>query len=1021
MVEIPLPLRSAIESGRCVLFVGAGIGREARNSAGRTGPTADELSAELCQRFAIDQAGGASLATVSQIVELRKGRRELEAFLTARLASLEPDASLQWLATVPWRAIFTTNYDRLLQRSYELAPRPPRTPVTISSTAELVHYDPRFQVPVYHLHGSLFDTPHPRVLVTDDDYATFRERRRMLFELLKVEFASSTILYVGYRNEDPNWKMVLAELRQEFLPATPPVSYRLAPTTDPLERELLEAKGIHTIDATLADFVSVASSVLAPLQADATRLGAIESKVPASLRTAFGSSPAATARLLNEWTYVDAAPFGDAPNIRQFLMGEPPNWALVGQGIPFERDVEELILDHLLDYATAERPTRQSVAVLGPAGYGTSTVLMRTAARLVNERAGPVFMLRRGARVIEGDVVFACSLFPDQRPFFVVDNAGDWTAAIGQSIQALKNADLAVCFLVGERLNQWRQTHPKLRAQEVGLEALSEQEIDRLLQFLTTNHALNQLEPLDLDTRRAAIRSKHEKQLLVAMREATEGMAFDAIIEDEYRRLPDEMARRLYAAVSCGYHLRRYVRDGVLARVLGVAIEEMYEQTKHSTEGVVFYDCLDEARGHYGGRARHQTIAEIVWHRCVADGEREGLIMETLEALNLAFYPDVKLFEDFVREDEHVDSIPGLEGKIRFFEAACRKAPDDAYVIQHYARMLLRERRFEAARAQIDRALAIAPSLRVLHHTRGMVLRQMAMAAESTEIGRRFLVQAEQAFSEARNRGRRDPYPYQGLAELYLGWASRVGNDDERVAYIARAEEVVEEGLREVDGAEREFLWICSADVQNALGNVPERVRLLERAVSSSPGGAVARYLLARAYRDARELDSALEVLKPVIENFPNEYRASILYAAMLAEKGDDMAKCIAVLRLAELQGMRDTRYIATLGGMLFMNGDFSAAEKVFRESGKRSFAFSELNREEFVPKLPGGEWVGTISAVRSGYAFVRVPGYPDVFFPRSKFGRLRFSVGARVAFRPAFTARGPVVRGPRIVGRGAD
>ena len=121
-------------------------------------------------------------------MELRKGRSELYGYLTKRLSSFEPTEPLKWLLGLRWQAIFTTNYDRLLQRTYEHLKNPVQTPVTISATAELVQYDPAVQPPIYHLHGCLFGTPKVRLLLTEDDYAEFREGRRMLFEILKLSF-----------------------------------------------------------------------------------------------------------------------------------------------------------------------------------------------------------------------------------------------------------------------------------------------------------------------------------------------------------------------------------------------------------------------------------------------------------------------------------------------------------------------------------------------------------------------------------------------------------------------------------------------------------------------------------------------------------------------------------------------------------------------------------------------------------------------------------------------------------------
>jgi hypothetical protein len=65
-----------------------------------------------------------------------------------------------------------------------------------------------------------------------------------------------------------------------------------------------------------------------------------------------------------------------------------------------------------------------------------------------------------------------------------------------------------------------------------------------------------------------------------------------------------------------------------------------------------------------------------------------------------------------------VDTIRRLEGKIQFFEIACQKDPQSPYVRQHFARMLAREDKLELALSQIDEALKIDHSVRVLQHTK---------------------------------------------------------------------------------------------------------------------------------------------------------------------------------------------------------------------------------------------------------------------------------------------------------------
>src|SRR5262245_42232856 len=97
MLEFPLGLRHALEAGECVLFLGAGIGNHLLDPNGQPAPDGAALATELAQHFSIDATDVTDLAKVSAVVELRRGRTELEAFLTKRLAHLEPDADLLWL------------------------------------------------------------------------------------------------------------------------------------------------------------------------------------------------------------------------------------------------------------------------------------------------------------------------------------------------------------------------------------------------------------------------------------------------------------------------------------------------------------------------------------------------------------------------------------------------------------------------------------------------------------------------------------------------------------------------------------------------------------------------------------------------------------------------------------------------------------------------------------------------------------------------------------------------------------
>lgn len=636
---------------------------------------------------------------------------------------------------------------------------------------------------------------------------------------------------------------------------------------------------------------------------------------------------------------------------------------------------------------------------------------MALAVRAVSEGLGRIFVHRRDSTLNPGDVEFATQL-SDLPTFFVIDEAASVGAELANTVSLMRQSQRPTFFLIGDRLNEWRQARPTLRGREHMIDVLSDGEIERLLDYLEKNDALGRLEHLSHDFQVAAIRNKFDKQLLVIMREATEGRGFDAIIEDEFRHIEDEFARRVYALVCCFYHLRVPVRDQVLAKLLNVSLERLYSLTGAATEGVIYYDCFNEAKGEYAARARHQSIADIIWERCVGAPDRDSLLLRAMDALNLNYNLDARIFEAFVRSDRDIDALTSLDSRIKYFEAACRKDPDSPYVRQHYARMLLRASRPELALSQIELALSRSSSLRVLHHTKGEVLKQLAITTASEDVARKYLVRSEASYRQAQAASARDPFAYQGLADLYLAWAKRASTEEEAADYLAKSQDVINKGL--LSARDKESLWIISARIQDWLGDKPGALTALQKAVAVAPDASISRYLLGRAYKRRGQHEEVLATLAPTIKADPNQYEACLLYAEALLRLGKPREEAVAILQMGSLYGLRDPRYIATLGGLLTMTGRLTEGAEVFRRGRSLEFGVDELRENLFVPQDLSSvalRMKGILSNVNPGFVWISVPGFPDFYCFGSKFGGVVARKGLSVEFTPAFSARGTYAR----------
>jgi tetratricopeptide (TPR) repeat protein len=542
---------------------------------------------------------------------------------------------------------------------------------------------------------------------------------------------------------------------------------------------------------------------------------------------------------------------------------------------------------------------------------------------------------------------------------------------------------------------------------------------------LTRERALGKLEELDRDFQFALVKKKHEQQLLVAMREATEGEFFDVIIENEYRGIEDtksphtSAARDLYLLTSCFYQAGVLARDHLLAEILGKPLNVLYEEIGNALDGLVTFEETDAARGEYAARTRHRVIADIVWKRCGQTATKEKILQAAMEKLNLSYRLDKAIFERFVRSDSIVATFRSLEGKVRFFETACKRDPENPFVLQHFARMLLREKKAMSALAEIDAALRMKGEPRVLHHTRGIVLSDLAIAAESEDVGRKWMLQSEHEFRRCLQMNSKDDFSYQSLALLYLEWAKKVKSEEESSEYITKSEQVISDGLRTVK--DREALWVVSSEVRKWLGNQPSRIEKLKNAVSESAATSViARYLLGRAYRQQGFPEKALAVLEPVVKSRFDEFRSFVEYIKSMLLLGEPYSKCVAVLSQCRLDGVTDPAYVGLLGGLLFMDGKIDEAGKVFAESIRQEFSYDEKLRIQFRPRDAADRSAplrlsGRVTTVKPSYVFVQTDKYPDFISTTTKIDKTILQRDTKVTFQPVFNAKGPYADNLRL------
>lgn len=194
----------ALGSGDVAIFAGAGLSRAAGYVDWRV------LLKDIATDLKLDIDRETDLIAIAQyyLNEKRSRGRLNQAIVEELAGSAKPTRTHGILSRLPVPTAWTTNYDQLLERSFEDAGKI----VDVKLTQEnLAHTKCGRDVVLYKMHGCVTQ-PHEAV-VTKDDYEQYERRRPLFVESLKGDLIAKTFLFLGFSFTDPNIDYILSRVR----------------------------------------------------------------------------------------------------------------------------------------------------------------------------------------------------------------------------------------------------------------------------------------------------------------------------------------------------------------------------------------------------------------------------------------------------------------------------------------------------------------------------------------------------------------------------------------------------------------------------------------------------------------------------------------------------------------------------------------------------------------------------------------------------------------------------------------
>lgn len=676
---------------RTILLFGAG------SSIPSGAPSVGQLQKAFERRFAVS-ATDYSLSEQAGIIEQKiHDRRLLVEALRDEFKGLKPLGSILNLPLYPWKSIFTTNYDELIEQSYNHR----NSPLNVySSNFDFGKSRNPESTPLFKLHGTIWqdvvDGDRSRLILTDADYDLTEEYRQTLYDRLKSDLAGSTLIIIGHSLADPDIKEIVnraASLNTKSGGSGSIVL--LSYSRDEGRAVLFEPRGITVTFGGIDEFFAEVAKRAIP-STDPHPQGSPISTDPLDVITALRPST------------IDAAQAASnlKSDVSRMYNGWPASHSDINAGHTFRRDVTDKIESSLLNDG------KLAIALIGASGVGKTTAARQALAGL-SAKAGWFTWEHKE------DLPFLHTRWRDAarelakngtHGVLLIDNAPNDLPEINDLVDLLANEKLtSLRLILCASPNQW---HPRVKTPhlykqgvEYSLSRISANEIDRLLSLVETDAQLRPLVEADFlgysrSEKRQRLVDTCSADMFVCLRRIFSSESFDDIVLREYAELADaerEIYRVIAAMESTGVHVHRQL----VIRLLSINADAV-AGTLNRLSGIIEESTVSERQGIYAWFGRHRVIMNIIArHKYFDKVQRFELISNVIDAVQPTYDIEIRTLKELCSVETGIPSIPSRDDQNLLLRKMISVAPGTRVPRHRLIRNLVELGKYDQAEAEI--------------------------------------------------------------------------------------------------------------------------------------------------------------------------------------------------------------------------------------------------------------------------------------------------------------------------------
>ena len=1028
-MALPHALVERIKAGRVALFLGAGALFGATLPSNKAIPLGSGLRDLLCKRFLNNEYSDDSLAFVSEMAISAYSLQEVQSYIAEYFNGIVPAPFHLEIPKFKWNAIFTTNYDRLIETCYEKITDRIQNVVIFLSDAQDLEKNSLSEscIPLIKLHGCVTRTHDENLplILTTDQYNDHKRNREGLFKYLYELAYKNTIVFVGHSLQDSNIRAVLLDLEKEA--PNGERHYLLKPGLKSVEQDFWGQKKITALNMTFENFIHELNSVM-PTNERILPFALKSDSHPIQhfFNTHSKPSEELVLSLEKDMTVLSSSMPINACDAKEFFRGVDQGWSPIADGVAIHRLIQSRIFECVIEKTNAERKLNAEFYVIkGEAGAGKTVLLRQIAWETMQSNLGISIWVMSGSLLDIYLIEELCSK-SGERVFLFWDDAANNAIEMNRFVTKAKQKKLNVTIITAERYNEWNIRCDELDEQitdKFNLTYLSESEIENLVDSLEKYNSLGpNLIKKTKEQRCTELRDIHGRQLLVALHEATMGEPFEDIIYNEYTSIYPEDARNIYLTVCVLNRQRVPVRAGLISRIHDITFEDFQRRFYAPLEKVVISSSANNHDVFYS--ARHSEIAEIVFRRALSRTEDKYLeYIKILNKLNTSFSSDKNSFRQLIRARSLQDLFSDHADIVSIYNHAQQIFEDDPYLLQQMANYerLRANGSIDKAIELLDKAKEISPRDSSILHSLAVCWRDKAESSVENHLINKAINEARGYLRQIVTNWSDNSYVSATFIELSILYLKHLLLNNETPAGVIN--DNIRKVQQELTDNKQKYpsdghVYKLETAFSELINDNSNAFKALQRSFEENDREPYLAIRLSSIYIDKGQFDEAKCILDKAIERRRTDHSLNFHYAELLRNHMNaESSALIYYYRRAFTPN--DKNYQAQFWTARFSY--FSLDEKqhqyavdLFDHIRNSRLSFEERHKARDIdggfnsPRIH----TGTIVRKREGFAFILMDGTGfELFAPEKQVNDDLWDVireRDRVSFNIAFSFNGP-------------